>query len=145
MQWQPLRFLSTLPFPRFPRFMLSIQAIIKKFGAFTALDAVSLEIASGEFFGLLGPNGTGKTTLMSLIAGLRAPDSGAISSGANGGKRNVALGLVPQVIALYADLILTSIRYCHNCPFSTRDFPEHLSIFGKGGNLGFKLFDDFFH
>jgi hypothetical protein len=44
-----------------------------------------------------------------------------------------------------AVVILTCILYCHNCPFSACNFPEHLTIFSKGGNLGFESFDDFFH
>jgi len=89
--------------------MLSLNQISKRYGAITALNDVSLNIASGEFYGLLGPNGAGKSTLMSLIAGLRAPDSGSISldgkqlTTADSASR-VALGLVPQHIALYQDL-----------------------------------------
>jgi ABC-2 type transport system ATP-binding protein len=89
--------------------MLSLRSVTKHYGPITALDGVSLDIAPGEFFGLLGPNGAGKSTLMSLAAGLRSPDSGAISLGgealssANLTARHT-LGLVPQTIALYADL-----------------------------------------
>ena len=57
---------------------VSIQQVVKCFGALRALDGVSLEIAEGEFFGLLGPNGAGKTTLISSVAGLVRPDSGLI-------------------------------------------------------------------
>jgi len=89
--------------------MLSIRSVTKRFGPVTALDDVSLDIARGEFFGLLGPNGAGKSTLMSLVAGLRAPNSGTLTldgaaittSNADG---RVALGLVPQHIALYLEL-----------------------------------------
>lgn len=84
--------------------MLSINSATKRFGKITALDNVSLRIAPGEFFGLLGPNGAGKTTLMSIIAGLRAPDEGSVTLGDATETRRVALGLVPQTIALYADL-----------------------------------------
>lgn len=78
--------------------MLSIQSASKRFGAFTALDGVSLQIRRGECFGLLGPNGAGKTTLMSLIAGLGRPDSGSVSLA------DATLGLAPQAIALYLEL-----------------------------------------
>ncbi len=44
---------------------VSIQQVEKRFGALKALDGVSLDIAEGEFFGLLGPNCAGKTTLIS--------------------------------------------------------------------------------
>ncbi len=89
--------------------MLNFENITKRYGALTALDGVSLKIEAGEFFGLLGPNGAGKSTLMSLVAGLRAPDAGAITL--NGQPLSAAhpevrasLGLVPQHIALYPKL-----------------------------------------
>ena len=89
--------------------MLALRSVTKRNGALTALDGVSLDIARGEFFGLLGPNGAGKSTLMSLVAGLRAPDAGALTlddvaiTTADPATR-VALGLVPQSIALYPEL-----------------------------------------
>ncbi|MBY6241396.1 ABC transporter ATP-binding protein [Methylosinus sp. Sm6] len=58
--------------------LLSIKGVSKRFGAVTALDDVSLEVARGEFFALLGPSGCGKTTLMRLVAGFEAPDAGRI-------------------------------------------------------------------
>ena len=89
--------------------MLTIENVTKRFGEIVALDRVSLSLARGEFFGLLGPNGAGKTTLMSLVAGLRAPDSGSISiDGQRVGPNAMAprheLGFVPQAIALYEEL-----------------------------------------
>ena len=89
--------------------MLTIENVTKRFGEIVALDRVSLSLARGEFFGLLGPNGAGKTTLMSLVAGLRAPDSGSISiNGQRVGPNAMAprheLGFVPQTIALYEEL-----------------------------------------
>jgi len=89
--------------------MLTIENVTKRFGEIVALDRVSLSLARGEFFGLLGPNGAGKTTLMSLVAGLRAPDSGSISiNGQHVGTNAMAprreLGFVPQAIALYEEL-----------------------------------------
>jgi ABC-2 type transport system ATP-binding protein len=58
---------------------LAIDAtnILCRFGTFTALDRVSLQVSAGEVFGFLGPNGAGKTTLIRVLCGLLAPDAGA--------------------------------------------------------------------
>lgn len=58
--------------------MLSIRNIVKQYAAQTALNNVSIEIASGSIFGLLGPNGAGKTSLIRIINQITAPDSGEI-------------------------------------------------------------------
>ena len=58
---------------------LSISQVSKSFGGPPVVDAVSLEVPRGEFFSLLGPSGCGKTTLLRMIAGFEAPDSGTIS------------------------------------------------------------------
>ncbi len=55
-----------------------VENVTKRFGAFTAVKVVSLDIAEGEFFSLLGPSGCGKTTLLRLIGGFEAPDGGRI-------------------------------------------------------------------
>ena len=58
--------------------MITIRHITKRFKATTALDDVSLTLRPGECWGLIGPNGCGKTTLMRVIAGLSYPDAGTI-------------------------------------------------------------------
>jgi putrescine transport system ATP-binding protein len=58
--------------------LLRIDAVMKKFGSFRAVDRLSLDIRAGEFFALLGPSGCGKTTLLRMIAGLEVPDEGRI-------------------------------------------------------------------
>jgi putrescine transport system ATP-binding protein len=58
--------------------LLRIGAVSKRFGDFTAVDQLSLDIFEGEFFALLGPSGCGKTTLLRLIAGFEQPSSGRI-------------------------------------------------------------------
>jgi putrescine transport system ATP-binding protein len=58
--------------------LLRIDAVVKKFGAFRAVDRLSLDIRAGEFFALLGPSGCGKTTLLRMLAGFETPDAGRI-------------------------------------------------------------------
>src|ERR1700731_1001138 len=58
--------------------LLRIDAVVKKFGGFRAVDRLSLDITAGEFFALLGPSGCGKTTLLRMLAGFETPDEGRI-------------------------------------------------------------------
>ena len=59
---------------------ISIDRVSKKFGSFTALERVSLDVPDGELLALLGPSGSGKTTLLRIIAGLEVADSGTVIS-----------------------------------------------------------------
>src|SRR5512144_1096185 len=61
--------------------IVTIQGVVKRFGAVTAVDAVDLTVADGELFTLLGPSGCGKTTLLRLLAGFYQPDAGEIRFG----------------------------------------------------------------
>ncbi len=62
-----------------PSVFLALRAITKRFGDFTALDDVNLQISEGEFFTLVGPSGSGKTTLIRILVGMENPTSGEIS------------------------------------------------------------------
>jgi sulfate transport system ATP-binding protein len=57
---------------------IHVRNVSKKFGTFTALDDVSLEVEGGSLTALLGPSGSGKSTLLRIVAGLEAPDTGEI-------------------------------------------------------------------
>ncbi|MBY0526240.1 MAG: sulfate/molybdate ABC transporter ATP-binding protein [Gemmataceae bacterium] len=84
---------------------ITIKSVTKRFGKFTALDNVSLEVPSGSLVALLGSSGSGKTTLLRIIAGLEVPDVGSVLiqdediTHASAQQRNV--GFVFQHYALF--------------------------------------------
>lgn len=78
---------------------VSAVGLTRRFGTRTALRDITLDIARGELFALIGPDGAGKTTFFRLVAGLLAPTSGTVTRHAT-----EAFGLVPQRFSLYEDL-----------------------------------------
>jgi ABC-2 type transport system ATP-binding protein len=86
---------------------IEVESLVKRFGALTALDGVSLRVSEGECLGLLGPNGAGKSTLIRGIVGRVLPDAGQIRIfGAEASSRAArqALGWIPQDLAIYPRL-----------------------------------------
>jgi ABC-2 type transport system ATP-binding protein len=85
------------------------ENLTKRFGDFTAVDAISFEVGKGEIFGFLGANGAGKTTAMRMLCGLSKPTSGHgavagfdITKQAEQVKRHI--GYMSQRFSLYEDL-----------------------------------------
>jgi ABC-2 type transport system ATP-binding protein len=90
---------------------IEVGNITKKFGAFTAVDAISFDVAHGEIFGLLGPNGAGKSTLIRMLTTLIEPTSG--TAHVNGydvrespSEVRESIGVIPQ--AMTSDLELSA-------------------------------------
>jgi ABC-2 type transport system ATP-binding protein len=61
--------------------MIQLRSLTKRYGSFTAVNGVDLDVPRGELFGFLGPNGAGKTTTLRIIAGILRPSSGSVRIG----------------------------------------------------------------
>ncbi|HMA20881.1 MAG TPA: ABC transporter ATP-binding protein [Gemmatimonadaceae bacterium] len=61
--------------------MIELTGLTKRYGSFTAVDAIDLTVPKGELFGFLGPNGAGKTTTLRMIAGILRPTAGTVKIG----------------------------------------------------------------
>ena len=88
---------------------VELREVTRRFKDFTAVDGLGFQVRRGEVFGLLGPNGSGKTTTLNMVLGLLAPTAGEISvlglpmpQGQQAVRRR--LGTVPQDTALYGEL-----------------------------------------
>jgi ABC-2 type transport system ATP-binding protein len=89
---------------------LQVRGLTRRFGAFTAVDAVDFDVPRGKVFGFLGPNGSGKSTTIRMLTGLLAPTSGS-ATGFGGldvvrdaEKWKTGLGYMSQKFSLYIDL-----------------------------------------
>ena len=89
--------------------MITLTTLTKKYGSFTAVDAINLEVPRGELFGFLGPNGAGKTTTLRMIAGILRPTSGTVEIAgvdvaANPREAKMKLGFIPDRPFIYEKL-----------------------------------------
>jgi ABC-2 type transport system ATP-binding protein len=78
--------------------MITARQLTRRFGTRTALAGIDLRVEKGELFGLIGPDGAGKTTFFRILAGVLEPTSGEVAVGA------ATFGFVPQRFSLYEDL-----------------------------------------
>lgn len=109
--------------------MLILDHLTKKYGDFTALDGLSLEIADGQLHGFVGPNGAGKTTTMRILATLLKPTAGTASIDGADVVRNAAearrrIGYMPDFFGVYDSLkcweYLDFYGRCYRLPAAER-------------------------
>jgi ABC-2 type transport system ATP-binding protein len=91
---------------------ITVSGLVKRFGAYTAVDGVSFDAPSGQVTALLGPNGAGKTTTIEILEGFQAPTSGTVrvlGTDPRRGKRawRARIGLVLQATSLDAQLTVS--------------------------------------
>lgn len=97
--------------------MIKIKNLVKRYGDLVALDHLNLEVAEGEVFGLLGPNGCGKTTAISCLLALLKYDKGEITvfgreMHPDSYDIKAKIGIVPQEVAVFEDLsVVENIDY----------------------------------
>jgi ABC-2 type transport system ATP-binding protein len=97
--------------------VVRVRDVTKRFGDLKAVDGVSFEISPGEIFGILGPNGSGKTTTIRMMCGLMTPNSGAIEVAgvdvcAQPDRVKSRIGYMSQSFGLYSDLtVLENLRF----------------------------------
>ena len=89
--------------------IIETENLTKKFGEFTAVDAITFDVSEGEIFGFLGANGAGKTTAMKMLCGLLLPTSGTASVAgydvySQSEKIKLNIGYMSQKFSLFADL-----------------------------------------
>jgi phospholipid/cholesterol/gamma-HCH transport system ATP-binding protein len=87
--------------------LLEIKGISKSFGDRSILNGIDLQVEAGEAVAIIGPSGTGKSTILKIISGLMAPDQGQVYLDGEaqtevGGSNNVRIGMVFQAIASFS-------------------------------------------
>lgn len=120
--------------------MIRLKQLTKRYGRFTAVDGIDLEVPSGELFGFLGPNGAGKTTTFRMIAGILRPTSGTVEIGAIDINRRpleakARLGFIPDRPFVYDKLTgaeflrFAAALYGQQGPVVERRIDELLELF----------------
>ena len=98
--------------------MISVENVVKRYGTFTAVDGVSLEVPPGQIHGFLGPNGAGKTTTLRMIAGLLQPTGGRVSVAGHDlatepESAKGAMGFIPDRPFIYEKLTASEFLVFH--------------------------------
>jgi len=99
------------------RVMIQAEGLTRRYGTTTAVDGVSFDVRAGEVFGLLGPDGAGKTTLFRMLATVLEPSAGSARIGGADVRRSPEtvkerIGYMPQALSLYTDMtVLENLRF----------------------------------
>ena len=120
--------------------MIRLTNLTKRYGTFTAVDGIDLEVPSGELFGFLGPNGAGKTTTLRMIAGILKPTSGVVEIGGDDLERKprkakTRMGFIPDRPFVYDKLTgaeflrFVAALYGQEGPAIERRMDELLKLF----------------
>jgi ABC-2 type transport system ATP-binding protein len=89
--------------------MIRLESLTKKYGSFTAVDAIDIEVPAGQLYGFVGPNGAGKTTTLRMLAGILRPTAGRIRIGGidlveRPNEAKALLGFIPDRPFIYEKL-----------------------------------------
>ncbi len=92
--------------------VIDVAGVSKRYGTLMALDGVSFQVEEGEMFGLIGPDGVGKSTLYKILATLTAPDSGSatvcgLDTVKDYARLRTIIGYMPEKFSLYQDLTVS--------------------------------------
>ena len=120
--------------------MIRLTNLTKRYGSFTAVDGIDLQVPSGELFGFLGPNGAGKTTTLRMIAGILKPTSGIVEIGGDDLERKprkakTRMGFIPDRPFVYDKLTgaeflrFVAALYGQDGPVIERRMDELLRLF----------------
>ena len=111
--------------------LIRLEEIVKRFGNFTALDGVSIEVHPGEVHALLGDNGAGKSTLIKVLAGVHQPTSGRIYvDGSPVSFRNPLAASDAGIGTVYQDLALNALTSVTRNFFMGREITKGARPFG---------------
>ena len=98
-----------------PPALIEASALTERFGEFTAVDAIDVQVHAGESFGFLGPNGAGKSSTMRMIGAVSPVSAGTLrilglNPGVEGARIRARLGVVPQKDTLDEELTVEEIK-----------------------------------
>jgi len=127
--------------------MIEVQGLVKRYGAYTAVDGLSFTASKGEIVGLLGPNGAGKTTTMRILTGFMPPTEGSVKvCGYDVQEDSIEVrrrvGYMPERVPFYPDMTVEAfirfwarLRGTPNAPRATAEVLDRFELTGRRKQL----------